>query len=284
MPVAAVPALVSAAVVVAVLATVAVGVLRARRGAPPTDDAVPDLAVPDLVVRDDLVPDLVVPDVIPTGDPGPRVSRSRRWARAIGRRRLERWRARRRAAAAKAGDVWNPHERPPWTVTMWGLGDGAREIAVERFRALRDLYPTVEALHERRTPGRRGKVVDHLFVGPAGVVVASSHRWEGFVQVRGRRLMIAGRDRMSDVEAVTRRAGAVRDVLAEAGFAGVPVHGVLHSVETEDVLVDGSLVARDVAILDALGTLGRAVDGEVLTYEGVRRLVVVLERGLPPAG
>lgn len=229
-------------------------------------------------------PAIVVPDVPPPADPAPGVSRPRRWARAIGRRRLERWRAGRRAAAEKAGDVWDPHERPPWSVAMWGVGDGSREIAVERFRALRDLYPTVEALHERRTPGRRGALVDHLFVGPAGVVVASSHRWEGFVQIRGRRLMVAGRDRMTDVEAVTRRVDAVGRVLADAGFAGVPVHGVLHCVETEDVLVNGALETRDVVVLDALGTLGRAVDGEVLTYEGVRRLVVVLERGLPPAG
>lgn len=248
------------------------GAARAAGAAPGGRDAVMAL------------PDLVVPDVLPPGDPAPRVSRPRRWGRAIGRRRLERWRAGRRAAAEAAGDVWDPHQRPPWTVAMWGVGDGSREIAVVRFRALRELYPTVETLHERRTPGRRSVVIDHLLVGPGGVVVATSHRWEGFVQVRGRRLMVAGRDRMIDVEAVTRRVDAVRAVLAAAGFDGVPVHGVLHCVETEDVLVDGSLVARDVPILDALGTLGRAVDGEVLTYEGVRRLVVVLERGLPPAG
>jgi hypothetical protein len=55
-------------------------------------------------------------------------------------------------------------------------------------------------------------------------------------------------------------------------------------VETEDVLLDGSLQLRDIPLLDALGTMGRAVDGDVMGEEDVRRLVAALERRLPAAG
>jgi hypothetical protein len=125
--------------------------------------------------------------------------------------------------------------------------------------------------------------IDHVLVGPAGVVVASSSRWEGFVEVVGDRLLVDGKNRTRAIDGVVGRVTAVRANLAAAGFAGVPVRGVLHCVVTEDVLLNGALELREVPLLDALGTMGRAVDQPVLSYEGVRAIVVALERRLPPA-
>jgi hypothetical protein len=230
-----------------------------------------------------LPPDVRIPDVVPSDDPQAGISRPRAWLRRTGERRLERWRTRRRAETAEAGELFDPYERPPWSVRVWGVGDGAGRIAAERFRALRDLHPDVETLHDRRIPGPRGATVDHLLVGPAGVVVASSSRWDGFVEVVGDRLLVDGRNRTRAIDGVTGRVTAVRAILAAAGFAGVPVRGVLHCVVTEDVLLTGALELRDIPLLDALGTLGRAVDPPVLSYEGVRAVRVALERRLPAA-
>lgn len=223
----------------------------------------------------------VVPDAPPV-DPRGDGSSLGRLLRARRERRVERWRLRRRTEAAEADEPWDPHERPPWYVRGWGGTEGRADIAADRFRALRDLHPAVEALHARRVPGRRS-TIDHLFVGPSGVVVAGSRRWTGFVTVQRGRLVVAGRDRTRAVDVVTRQVAAVRDALEAEGYAGVPVRGALHCVETQDVLLDGTLAVGDVRLYDALGTLGLATGDELLTYEGVRRLAVALERRLPPA-
>lgn len=261
------------AVVAGAPAVLVVGARRRGRASAPS--APPGLTAPPADVR--------VPDVVPTEDPRKGASRPRAWVRRTGEARLERWRERRRAAAAEAGEPFDPYERPPWHVALWGVGDGAGRIAAERFRALRDLHPEVEALHHRRVPGPRGATIDHVLVGPAGVVVAGSWRWEGFVEVVGDRLLVGGRNRTRAIDGVVGRVDAVRATLAQAGFAGVPVRGVLHCVVTEDVLLDGALELREVPLLNALGTMGRAVDEPVLSYEGVRAIVVALERRLPPA-
>lgn len=236
----------------------------AGRGEPPVD--ADDLRVPD------------APPASADGRPGGLRGRFR----ARRARRLEEWRRRRRAEAAEAGEAWDPHEPPPRRLLGWGAGDGRSHVAADRFRALRDLQPGVEGLHGRRVPGRRS-VIDHVFVGSGGVVVAGSRRWPGFVTVERGRLLVAGRDRTRTIDVVVRQVAAVRDALRVEGYAGVPVRGVLHCVETEDVLLDGTLAVGDVRLLDALGTLGLAVDDDLLSYEGVRQLAVVLERRLPPA-
>ncbi|MEV4419497.1 nuclease-related domain-containing protein [Patulibacter sp. NPDC049589] len=268
-------AIVLALVVVIVVALVAgilaIGVIEARRRG--STWALPALPA-----------DVRIPDVIPADDPRADASRGRLRLRAIRERRLQRWRDKRRKAAEASGEPWDPHEKPPRRLAIWGVGDGAGRLAAERFRALRDMHPAVEALHDRRVPGPRGATIDHVFVGPAGIVVASSSRWDGFVEVRGDRLVVAGKDRSRTIDGVVGRVEAVRALLDHAGMGGLPIRGVLHCVVTEDVLLDGSLRVRDVPLLDALGTMGLAADGNVLGYEDVRRLVAALERRLPPVG
>lgn len=224
----------------------------------------------------------MVPDALPAEPrPGIRARLRGRW-RAVGERRLARWRLHRRTAAAEAGEAWDPHERPPARIAvLLGGGDRVR-VATERFRALRDMHPEVELLHRRRVPPLRS-AADHVLVGPGGVVVAASPRWPSPILINRGRLIVGGRDRTREVDVVVRQVAAVRDTLKEQGYAGIPVHGVLHCIETEDVPLDGTLAVGKIQLLDARGTLGRAVEDDLLTYEGVRQLVVVLERKLPPA-
>ncbi|MDO9410112.1 hypothetical protein [Patulibacter sp.] len=228
--------------------------------------------------------DVRVPDVVPSEDPRVDATGVRRRIRRIGERRLEVWRASRQEETEKAGKPFDPHEKPPWHVAVWGVGDGAGRLAAERFRAMTGMYPDVQALHDRRVPGPRGATIDHLFVGPGGIVVASSSRWEGFVEVRDDRLVVAGKDRTAVVDGVVARVTTVRGLLGMAGYGGIPVRGALHCVETEDVLLNGSLVAHGIPVLDALGVLGLAADGEVLGFQDVLQIVAALERRLPPVG
>jgi hypothetical protein len=259
----------SVMVVAIVAGVLAIGVVEGRRRGR-------SFALPALPL------DVRIPDAPPADDDGPGPGRSGR-LRTLGRRRLAAWRESRRRQADAAGELWDPNEPPPWHLALLTGGDGAERIAADRFDALSGLYPSVRVLHDRRIPGPRGLRVDHVFVGPAGVVVAQSERWSGYVQIQGRRLLVDGRDRAGAVHAVVKRVEAVRGILETAGFAGLPIQGVLHCVETEDVLLDGSLHLRDVPLLDALGTIGRAVDGDVMGEEDVRRLVAALERRLPAA-
>lgn len=242
-----------------------------REQGPPTDTSGPS--------EDDV---LVVPDALPAEPrPGLRARLRGRW-RAAGERRLERWRLGRRTAAAEAGAAWDPHERPPARIAFLLAGSDRLRVATERLRALRDLHPEVELLHRRRVPPLRS-AADHVLVGPGGVVVAASPRWPAGVLINRGRLIVGGRDRTREVDVVVRQVAAVRDTLKAQGYAGVPVHGVMHCLETEDLALDGSLAVGKVLLLDAMGTLGRAAGDDLLTYEGIRQLVVVLERKLPPA-
>jgi hypothetical protein len=181
------------------------------------------------------------------------------------------------------GGVFDPNERPPMQVRSWGIGAEGERLAAERFSALAGGYPGVHVLHDRRDPQRRLANIDHVLVGPAGVVVADTKHWSGCVRISDGRLMVGGRDRTKAVEGVRGQVAAVRSVLARAGFGAVPVLGVLHWTRTEDVRLDGALELSDVPLLDAPGTMLRAVDGGLLGRDGVAGVLVALERGLPAA-
>lgn len=198
-------------------------------------------------------------------------------------RREARYRERRRREAEAAGQAFDPEEALPMHLRAWSIGADGERLAAERFVALADRYPDVCVLHDRREPLRRRANIDHVLVGPAGVVVADTKHWAGAVRITQGRLVVRGRDRTKAVEGVNGQVSAVRSVLVQAGFGAVPVLGVLHWTRTEGARLDGSLELRDVPLLDAAGTMLRAVDGGVLGRDGVARVLAVLERGLPEA-
>ncbi|MEV4419495.1 nuclease-related domain-containing protein [Patulibacter sp. NPDC049589] len=221
--------------------------------------------------------------VAPTADPDTAAGVAGASARAAGATREARWRERRRREVEAEGRVWDPTERAPFHVRAWSIGAVGEELAAERFASLARGYPGVHVLHDRREPGRRRANIDHVLVGPAGVVVADTKHWAGVVRIDGERLLVRGRDRTAAVDGVRGQVSSVRAILMAAGLGAVPVQGALHWTRSDGVLLDGSLELSGVALLDARGTMMRAVDGGVLGRAGVRQVLTVLERGLSAA-
>lgn len=205
-------------------------------------------------------------------------------ARATGARREARWRARRRREAEAAGETLDPTEAVPRHVRAWSVGAEGERLAAERFAQLAGGYPGVHVLHDRRVPSRTHANLDHVLVGPAGVIVADTKHWNGKVNIADDRLFVRGFDRTKAIDGVCGQVSSVRSILTAAGLGAVPVAGVLHWTRPEGATLDGSLELRGVPLLDATGTMLRSVDGGVLGRDGVRRVLAVLERGLPPAG
>lgn len=202
---------------------------------------------------------------------------------AIGtRRQALRW-ARRRREPEQAHETRDPAEAAPRHVRAWSSGAEGERLATARFAALAGGYPGVHVLHDRRVPSRAHGTLDHVLVGPAGVIVADTKHWPGTVRIADERLFVRGFDRTKAIDGVCGQVSSVRSILAAAGLGAVPVSGVLHWTRPDGATLDGSLELRGVPLLDATGTLLRSVDGGVLGREGVRRVVAVLERGLPPA-
>jgi hypothetical protein len=109
---------------------------------------------------------------------------------------------------------------------------GARgETAVGAYLDRRGVNRSAILLHDRRMPGGRGNI-DHLAIAPKGVFVIDAKNHSGKVSVRkplfGRaKLRVAGRDRTRYISGLERQLEAVREALAAAGHADVPVQGVL---------------------------------------------------------
>jgi hypothetical protein len=98
----------------------------------------------------------------------------------------------------------------------------------------------VLALHDRRIPGRRSNI-DHIAIGPAGVFIIDTKRYEN-AEIRVRRvgglftprrdeLLVRGRVKTNLVEGLRRQVEVVEGVLDEAALIDVPVHGVLCFVD-----------------------------------------------------
>lgn len=200
---------------------------------------------------------------------------------AAGVRWLARWWRLRRAAAAADASGEPDASLPPY-VRAWSARAQGERLAVERFERIRDAFPGVEVRHDRRQRGRRQANVDHLLVGPAGVVVADTKNWAGAAEVVDGRLRVAGRDRTKAIEGVLRQVDGVRAVLDAAGLGVVPIAGALHWIQADEGALDGSLVLWEVPLLDAPGVMGLAGHGSLLGGEEIAQVVRTLELALPP--
>ncbi len=129
------------------------------------------------------------------------------------------------APVAKVFSEETPTER------NWRIGaEGEERFAARRTRRL-DCSDLV-VLHDCRIPRSQANI-DHVYVGPSGVLVADTKRYDGKVRVKGRRLISKGRDRTSLIEGVHRQVAIVRGILAKAGFEDVAVRGAICWMEVE---------------------------------------------------
>jgi Nuclease-related domain len=147
-----------------------------------------------------------------------------------------RHRARRKRAKARYGPVGTLFANvtaDPATIRAWQQGAGG-EIATARELARRLRRSDVIVIHDRRIPGRGRANIDHLAVGPGGVTVIDTKSSRGEVQIttpgvfhRREQLLVNGRDRTSQLDAVERQIATVAQALDRQGVPAVSVLGAL---------------------------------------------------------
>jgi Nuclease-related domain len=171
----------------------------------------------------------------------------------------------------------------------------ARGAAGERRNALR-LEKLVAGhpiafLHDRLVPGSRANI-DHIAIGPPGVVVVDSKNAQGAVKVdwegglfseRRWFLYVGGRDRTSWVESVERQVELVRTILAAAGYSDVPVAGALCMANAEGLPWIGHPRLREIAICRPRHVAKRLTAAGPLTVDAIRSVQSALDRVLLPA-
>lgn len=126
----------------------------------------------------------------------------------------------------------------PQSETAWAHGaEGERRGAAALHK--RTHHAGVILLHDRRRPGSSANI-DHIAVGPGGVTVIDSKRLSGPIRVRNRGLLrprtelrVAGRDRTSLIDGVTRQLEAVRAALTTRDLPHVDVRGALQFVDAD---------------------------------------------------
>jgi hypothetical protein len=106
----------------------------------------------------------------------------------------------------------------PASVRAWRIGAAGEERVGELLAALES--EGCRVLHDRLVPGRRENI-DHIVIGPFGVVVVESKHYAGPVSVRGGELHLKGRRQTSMVDQVERQLAAVREALDAAAVTGI---------------------------------------------------------------
>jgi hypothetical protein len=147
------------------------------------------------------------------------------------------------------------HSRGPQHERAWARG---AEGEAENARRLEKRLAGTSALllHDRRVPGKRSNI-DHIAVGPSGVMVIDSKNLTGKVKVDWRGglltervfdLYINGRKRTKLIEQVEAQMAVVRAALDAAGFADVRVRGALCMANAGELPFLGHPSIRGIAI------------------------------------
>ncbi len=186
------------------------------------------------------------------------------------------------AVAALAGD--------PASVQAWRSG-AEGEIATARALAWRLHRSDVVVLHDRRIPGRGRANIDHIAIGPGGVTVIDSKSSRGAVQLasagiiqRHQVLLVNGRDRTRQLDALERQITRVAAALQRHGVGDVGVLGALcfpfmrrpwlHASRARDGLITVDDPRHIAKLANRPGRLGPAE---------IEQLADTLARAFPPA-
>ena len=148
----------------------------------------------------------------------------------------------------------------------------------------------VRSLHDRRMPGRRGRIA-HLAVGAGGVYVIDVVRGKNAsIEVRpvdelapvARELLVGGRLMTSTVTATQGRVAIVRALLDEVELSAVPVIGVMCFVDAA-VPTDAELEVEGVLVTGKTGLPGLVRSAGALDTEHLETLLEYLAERLPSA-
>ncbi|HWF51578.1 MAG TPA: nuclease-related domain-containing protein [Solirubrobacteraceae bacterium] len=144
----------------------------------------------------------------------------------------------------------------PQSTSAWERGGKAEVYAGRRLE--RHLAGSgVKLLHDRRVPGHGAANIDHVAVGPGGVTVIDSKKYNGKVRVervgglfspRRDVLKINGRDQTKLVSGVEKQVQYVLSSLRTADYDGVDVRGALCMTEVDGLPLIRSLSVRGVLV------------------------------------
>jgi hypothetical protein len=212
-------------------------------------------------------------------------SADREYAR---RRSAREERARRRFG--KVGVVANRLAGDPQHVRSWKKGaEGERHVAKRLEKLLNG--GSVQLLHDRRVPGSVANI-DHLSVGPAGVMVIDAKNLKGKIEVRRRgglfskrveELRVGGWNKNKLIDGVERQISVVQGVLDAAGFTGVAVNGALCIASGENLPFFGGLKVRGIRIDGCRRIAKLARQSGPLETGQIDRISEALDRALKPA-
>lgn len=146
-------------------------------------------------------------------------------------------------------------------------------------------------LHDRRIPGRGRANIDHIAIGPGGVTVIDSKSSRGTVQLpsagiiqRRQVLLVNGRDRTSQLDALERQIARVAAALRRDGVGDVGMLGALcfpfmrrpwlHASRARDGLITVDDAAHVAKLANRPGRVGPTE---------IEQLADTLSRAFPPA-
>lgn len=135
-------------------------------------------------------------------------------------------------------------------------------------------------LHRRQWPGSRSADIDHLLIGPGGVVVLDTKNWRGHVRLASGRLF-RGQDDASDaLDGLLAQISAIEDVMSESGLAPLEVVGslVLVGHPVTPTVIGRAHVVGDGDLLRWLRVRGRR-----LHPDAIAQLCARAEERVPPA-
>jgi hypothetical protein len=148
-------------------------------------------------------------------------------------RRQQARRQRVRARYGPVGSVLAALAGEPHNVHAWRQG-AEGEAATARALDIRLHRSDAVVLHDRRVPGRGRWNIDHIAIGPSGVTVIDTKSSRGRVQLatvgivnRREQLLVNGRDRTSQLDALERQIARVARALDRHDAGDIAVLGAL---------------------------------------------------------
>jgi hypothetical protein len=193
-----------------------------------------------------------------------------------------------REQLGKAGVLLSRIVDEPQSTRAWSTGGQAEIRTGERLaKLLRD--EPVRVLHDRRVPGHGRANIDHIVVGPAGVLVIDTKAYKGKVRTervgglfspRRTTLLINGRDQTRLITGVERQLGYVRTALDDPD---VEVRGALCFPDVDGLPLFGQLSVRDIVIDGPKPIAKLAARAGKLESPLVEEIWRRLARALPPA-
>ena len=178
----------------------------------------------------------------------------------------------------------------PRTIHAWQQG-AEGEAATARVLDLRLRRTSVIVIHDRRIPGHGRANIDHIGIGPGGVTVIDTKSSRGRVQLattgivkRREQLLINGRDRTSQLDAVERQVQHLAAVLDRHGHEDVPVVGAICFPFMRRAFLHHGRAREGLITIDDAVHVARLVarPGEI-DAQRLGEIAELLARAFPPA-